>query len=71
MRHLLVLLVLMTGCHTCPKAPTPLQRHLRQASERPQDMTDRLLGDKRFPDWLKRNYAEWIRYAYDIEVDPK
>jgi len=30
-------------------------------------MTDRILPDERFPPWLKENYSQWIRYAYDIE----
>jgi len=34
-------------------------------------MTDRILGSDKYADWLKRNYAEWIRYAYDLEVPPE
>ena len=30
-------------------------------------MTDRILPNKKYPDWLKKNYAKWIRYAYDLE----
>lgn len=73
MRRLMtvVLLLIATGCHTCPVAPTPRQRADAQSRHRPQDMTDRVLGDKRYPEWLKKNYAEWIRYAYDLEVDPR
>lgn len=67
MRLLSVTLLLLMGCHTCPQAATPLQRRIAQTKDRPQDMTDRVLPDKKYPAWLKRNYAEWIRYAYDLE----
>jgi hypothetical protein len=61
----LLLVVFLVGCHTCPVAPTPIQRQANAV--RPEDMTDRILPDPRFPPWLKRSYAEWIRYAYDCE----
>jgi len=69
MRRLsIMLLLVLSGCHTCPTttAPPP-QRDAGQARHRPQDMTDRILGSDKYADWLKRNYAEWIRYAYDQE----
>ena len=44
-----------------------MQKRWRQTRERPQDMTDRVLSNDKYPEWLKRNYAMWIRYAYDLE----
>lgn len=70
MRYWLVTLLLAAGCCTHAPAPTPMQRRAEHARKRPQDMCDRILSDKRYPDWLKKNYAEWIRYAYDLEADP-
>ena len=70
-RVLPALLIFLAGCHTCPVAPTPMQRRLKQTKKRPQDMTDRVLPDDKLPEWLKRNYAEWIRYAYDLEEPPR
>lgn len=63
----MLVIILLAGCHTCPKAPTPMQRRTAQIKKRPQDMTDRILMGDKYPDWLKRNYAEWIRYSYDLE----
>ena len=81
MRRLSILLLLvMVGCHTRPTAPALPRcavntgqlppRCAVKTGKRPQDMTDRILGSDKYPDWLKRNYAEWIRYAYDREVPP-
>lgn len=68
MRRLATAIVLyLTGCHSCPPVETPRQLRHCQTANRPQDMTDRILGDKKYPKWMKRNYAEWIRYAYDLE----
>ena len=68
MRHVsIMILLIFVGCHTCPIATTPRQKRLSQTRKRPQDMTDRILPDKKYPDWLKKNYAQWIRYAYDLE----
>ena len=64
-----ILLGFLAGCHVCPPPPPPLQR--RKITERPQDMTDRILPDGRIPEWFKRNYAEWIRYGYDLELMPQ
>jgi hypothetical protein len=65
---IVVLLITTIGCHTCPPLPPPPQRVVKK---RPQDLTDRILLDERIPDWLKRNYAEWIRYGYDLELRPR
>jgi len=68
MRRLVAAIILCTaGCFSPPVADTPRQKRISQTKKRPQDMSDRILGDKKYPDWLKRNYAEWIRYAYDTE----
>ena len=69
MKRLLVLTLLLTACFAPPPKPTPGQRKLVHDRKRPQDMTDRILSDKRIPDTVKRNYAKWIRYAYDLEQE--
>lgn len=67
-----LLLIVLAGCHTCPTAPAPPPlRSTVKAGQRPQDMTDRILGDDKYADWLKRNYSEWVRYAYDLESLPE
>lgn len=60
----LVLVGLAVGCHTCPPTPPPSPK---QFPDRPEDMTGKILMDEQIPDWLKLNYAEWVRYAYDKE----
>jgi hypothetical protein len=66
-RFLSITLVLLMGCHTCPKHPPPSFYRRAQNENRPEDLSGRILaGD--YPDWLKRNYAMWVRYAYDREV---
>jgi len=67
MERALILLVFLAGCCTPSPRPTPLQRQFNYDKRRPQDMTDRVLGDERYPSWFKQNYTQWIRYAYDLE----
>jgi hypothetical protein len=69
MRCLVAAIIICTaGCFSpTPPAETPRQKRISQTRKRPEDLTGRILMDKEYPDWLKRNYAEWIRYAYDLE----
>ena len=67
MRVLLVL-ALLTGCCSSEPQTPPGIRVIEQHRKRPQDMIEKVLADERIPTWLKYNYAEWLRYAYDLEV---
>ena len=69
MKRALIILVFLAGCCTPEPRSTPMQRQFDHAKKRPQDMTDRVLGDKRFPPWLRRNFSMWIRHAYDLEQE--
>lgn len=69
MRRFLSLLLLLTACCSHEPLPSPGQWRAKHNRKRPQDMSGRVLADKRFPSWLKKNYAEWIRYGYDLEQE--
>jgi hypothetical protein len=65
---ILALVLMCAGCASQPTSRPVAPHEFKVSPKRPQDMTDRILMDTRFPDWLKRNYAEWIRYGYDREL---
>ena len=64
-------LILLIGCHTCPQLPapshTPREVYELQTKDRPEDLTGRIIMDERIPEWLRKNYVEWVRYGLDQE----
>lgn len=61
-------LVLVLASCVAPPSPHPIRRRVMQDLNRPEDKSEQVItGD--YPDWLKRNYCQWIRYAYDLEVE--
>lgn len=60
MRYLLCLL-LLTSC----AAPMKIDCRCVKKPELPEDRIGDLINSGA-PDWVIKNYAKWVRYAYDL-----
>lgn len=63
---LIAILIALLGCTAAPDAgQAPVTEMLRP--ERPEDLSNQILDNDLIPERFKRNYCDWLRYAYDQE----